>query len=88
MESEFNDVDKCTERTWDMIQSIAAIKGWRVEEDWIDNLAESDWGAIRKLEENWFAFRRDRMTSEGAAPMEDKTHHGTSNPIPTSKLAQ
>jgi len=61
VESDFNDVDKCTERTWDMIQSIAAVKGWHVEEEWLDNLAESDWGAVRKLEENWYTFRRSRM---------------------------
>jgi Tat protein secretion system quality control protein TatD with DNase activity len=65
VESDFNDVNKCTERTWDMIQSIAAVKGWHVEEEWIENLAESDWGAVRKLEENWFAFKRNRVIQTG-----------------------
>lgn len=60
VESDFNDVDKCSERTWDMIQSIAAVKGWHIEEEWMDNLEETDWGAVRKLEENWCAFRRSR----------------------------
>lgn len=60
VESDFNDIDKCTERTWDMIQSIAAVKGWDVEEEWTDNLEERKWGAVRRLEENWFAFSGGR----------------------------
>jgi hypothetical protein len=59
-----------------MVQSIAAIKGWHVEEEWIDNLEESEWGAVRKLEKNWFAFRRSYIpastnTRSDAAPAED-----------------
>jgi len=60
VESDFNEVDKCTERTWDMVQSVAAIKGWHTEEKWMDNLEECDWGVVRKLEENWFTFKRSR----------------------------
>jgi hypothetical protein len=66
VESDFNDIDKCAERTWDIVQAIAAVKGWRVEEKWVDNLDESDWGAVRRLEENWFAFRRSRIGSSSS----------------------
>lgn len=47
----------CAEKTWEMIQTVARVKGWSVEEEWVDNLEEADWGAVRLLEENWKAFK-------------------------------
>jgi Tat protein secretion system quality control protein TatD with DNase activity len=63
VESDFNDIDECTVRTWDMVESIASIKGWDLEEEWVEDLVESDWGAVRRLEENWFAFKRNNTAS-------------------------
>jgi hypothetical protein len=40
-----------------MIQTIAEVKGWTVEEDWVEELREEDWGVVQRLEENWKAFK-------------------------------
>lgn len=49
----------CTERTWDMLRTIAEVKGWTVEDgEWNDDVDEPQWGAVRRLEENWKAFKR------------------------------
>jgi len=67
VESDFNDIDECTGRTWDMVHSIASIKGWHVEEEWIEDLLEINWGAVRRLEQNWFSFKRRRTASDSIA---------------------
>ena len=66
VESDFHDVRLSTAYTWDMLRTVAAVKGWRVEDAWdYDDEGEEDkyghketWGAVRRLEENWRAFRR------------------------------
>jgi hypothetical protein len=58
VESDINDVDKCSERTWDMLQIVAQVKGWNIEDKWVEEIEEGKWGAVRKLEENWKAFKR------------------------------
>jgi len=59
VESDFNDIDMCTERTWDMLQTIAEVKGWTVEDgEWNDDIDEPHWGTVRRLEENWKAFKK------------------------------
>lgn len=40
-----------------MLQIVAEIKGWTIETDWKDFVPEEDWGAVRKLEANWNAFK-------------------------------
>jgi len=63
VESDYYDVDMCAERTWDMLETVAEVKGWHVEEEWVNDLEESQWGVVHKLEENWFAFKgEDRKT--------------------------
>lgn len=57
VESDYNDVNMCMPKTWDMLQIVAEIKGWTLETDWQDALPEEDWGAVRKLEANWHAFK-------------------------------
>jgi len=58
VESDFDDINMCSDRTWDMLKIVAEVKGWYVEEEWIHDLEESKWGAVRKLEANWFVFKR------------------------------
>ncbi|RDB29053.1 Cut9-interacting protein scn1 [Hypsizygus marmoreus] len=66
VESDFHNVDKCTERTWDMVKTVAEVRGWPLESEWIDDLDEDDWGTVRKLEENWFRFKKGyHATSSG-----------------------
>jgi Tat protein secretion system quality control protein TatD with DNase activity len=57
-ESDFNDINGCTERTWEIIQIIAEVKGWQLEEEWQDEIEDiSAWGVVRRLEDNWRIFR-------------------------------
>ncbi|KAH9858333.1 TatD DNase family Scn1 [Lenzites betulinus] len=61
VESDFNDLRLSAPYTWHMLQTIAAAKGWRVEDAWDDSYAdapETEWGAVRRLEENWKLFER------------------------------
>lgn len=60
VESDYHDIDMCTEQTWIMLQTIADVKGWSIEDTWIDNLEKEKWGTVRKLEENWQRFLRGR----------------------------
>ena len=41
-----------------MLNLVAEIKGWHVEDRWEDELEPDQWGAVRKLEENWRLFQR------------------------------
>lgn len=57
VESDYNNIDKCTSQTLQILQFIAEVKGWAIEEEWNDELEESKWGAVRRLAENWKRFR-------------------------------
>ncbi|KAJ6483894.1 TatD DNase family Scn1 [Mycena vulgaris] len=57
IESDFNDIDMCTERCVEMLHIVSRAKGWHVEEEWLDEVAENEWGVVRRLEANWNAFR-------------------------------
>ena len=59
VESDYNDIDMVTSQTWDMIKLIAEVRGWPVETEWLDteDLAEEEWGVVRRLERNWRRFR-------------------------------
>ncbi|KAJ7597396.1 TatD DNase family Scn1 [Mycena floridula] len=58
VESDYNRVEKCTEMTLTMLQTVAQVKGWKIETEWVDDLPEEEWGAVRRLEENWKIFKR------------------------------
>ncbi|KAK0199014.1 TatD related DNase-domain-containing protein [Armillaria mellea] len=67
IESDFNDVDMCTQRTWDMLLTVARTKGWPVEEVWVNEIDPAKWGAVRRLEENWRCFRAgDHQATESS----------------------
>ncbi|KAL5534081.1 hypothetical protein ACEPAG_542 [Sanghuangporus baumii] len=55
-ESDIHDLTQCTKRTWDMVLTIAEVKGWNVEEQWEDTLDENEWGVVRRLEHNFQNF--------------------------------
>ncbi|KAJ4478002.1 hypothetical protein C8R41DRAFT_897140 [Lentinula lateritia] len=58
VESDYNDVDMCTEQTWGMIRTTADVKGWTIETEWNENESDSSkWGVVRRLEENWLRFK-------------------------------
>lgn len=52
-----------------MLITVAEVKGWHVEKEWVDDLEEQEWGAVRRLEENWKVFR------EGNHPPTRKSNH-------------
>ncbi|KAI0718955.1 TatD DNase family Scn1 [Cerioporus squamosus] len=60
VESDFHDIRRSGPYTWHMLRTIAAVKGWAVEEQWDDAAPEEEaqWGAVRRLEENWKKFER------------------------------
>lgn len=61
VESDFNDIDACTARVTEMLNIVARVKGWPVEEEWLDDVAKDDWGVVRRLEANWNNFRDGDM---------------------------
>jgi hypothetical protein len=65
VESDYHDIDHCAQRTWEMVLTVAEVKGWRVEESWdYDEDGEEAWGVVKRLEENWKAFRRGEHGSQ------------------------
>jgi hypothetical protein len=64
IESDLNDIDMCTERCIEMLNIVARVKGWQVEEEWLDEVPKDEWGVVRRLEANWKAFK-DGNSREG-----------------------
>ncbi|KAI0639945.1 hypothetical protein C8Q77DRAFT_1044388 [Trametes polyzona] len=64
VESDLHDLRLAARYTWHMLCAVAAAKGWRVEDapwdaDESDEAEkEEEWGAVRRLEENWRIFER------------------------------
>ena len=62
VESDFHDLRRSAPYTWHMLRTVAAVKGWPVEDRWDDGDAAvpepQQWGAVRRLAENWRAFER------------------------------
>jgi len=58
-ESDYNDIDIVTTRTWDMLKLIADVRKWPLETMWMDDpeLEDKDWGVVRRLEKNWNKFK-------------------------------
>ncbi|GLB35823.1 putative DNase family Scn1 [Lyophyllum shimeji] len=67
VESDYNNVDRCAEQTWDMIKTVADVRGWPLETEWIDGLEEKDWGTVRRLEKNWHAFKAGNMSTSSTS---------------------
>ncbi|KAJ3573541.1 hypothetical protein NP233_g2363 [Leucocoprinus birnbaumii] len=57
VETDHNDIDSCTQRTWDMVKIIAEIKGWDIEADWEETLDQRSPGVVHILEGNWRRFQ-------------------------------
>lgn len=58
VESDYDDIDMCTNKTWDMIRIVAEVRGWDIETEWVDDLEEDKWGVVRRLEQNWMRFKQ------------------------------
>ena len=53
-------------QTVKMLNTVSEIKGWPIEQEWIDEdggganttpkIPEGEWGAVRRLEANWKTF--------------------------------
>ncbi|KAI0348301.1 TatD DNase family Scn1 [Trametopsis cervina] len=61
-ESDYPVISRSTPQTWNMILRIAEVKGWNVEQEWVDDTPEENWGTVRKLERNWILFEKGRHT--------------------------
>lgn len=56
VESDYNDPAQLAKQTWQMVLTIAEVKGWSVEKDWTDEVPSEERGVVKRLEENWVAF--------------------------------
>ena len=56
VESDIHEIGQVAERTWDMVLTVANVKGWTVEERWDDEVEEGQWGVVRRLERNFETF--------------------------------
>ncbi|KAE9409112.1 Metallo-dependent hydrolase [Gymnopus androsaceus JB14] len=55
VESDYNDVDLCAQRTWEMVSTVAHVKNWKIETEWRE---EGDHTAVvHRLKENWIRFK-------------------------------
>lgn len=65
----------CASRTWEMVQTVAEVKGWRVEKEWDypaedgNEEAREAWGVVKRLEANWQTFHRG---GHSVSPKKDK----------------
>ncbi|ESK92701.1 dnase family scn1 [Moniliophthora roreri MCA 2997] len=57
VESDFHDVSECTERTWDIVKTIAEVKGWHIETEWAEEGDGVQPGVVHTLERNWRSFK-------------------------------
>ena len=67
IESDFHTMSELASQTVQMLNTVSEIKGWPIEQEWIDDedpdgvdtrsrIPEKEWGAVRRLEANWKAF--------------------------------
>ncbi|KAJ6520106.1 hypothetical protein C8R45DRAFT_808738, partial [Mycena sanguinolenta] len=56
IESDIDNIDHCTERCVEILDLVARVKGWSIEEVWVDELDKNEWGVVRRIETNWKAF--------------------------------
>lgn len=59
-ESDYNNIERSAEQTWEIAKTIAEIKGWSVEQGWNEDILEVEWGIVRHLEENWKLFEKGK----------------------------
>lgn len=71
-ESDYPYLSDTTQRTWDILCLIARERGWRIESEWdysdeaeYGGNHEGAWGAVKRIEANWVAFRKG---GKGALP--------------------
>lgn len=62
-----------------MINTVAEVRGWQVEKDWQDAVPKDQWGAVRRLEENWKSFLKGNHTSVALAKQNRKERRLTRN---------
>ena len=57
VESDLYTMSELAPQTVQMLKTVSEIKGWPIEQEWIDGgIPENEWGAVRRLEANWKAF--------------------------------
>lgn len=70
-------------QTIKMLNIVSEIKGWPIEQEWVDDqnldgisggpkIPESEWGAVRRLEVNWKAFLKGGHRPEQKVPSKFK----------------
>lgn len=60
VESDFYNLTDLPQQNWEMVRTIAEVKNWKVEDDWLyteQHIAPEDWGVVKRLEDNWNRFK-------------------------------
>jgi len=76
-------MSELTSQTVKMLNTVSEIKGWPIEQEWIDDedvddvnsgpkIPEGEWGAVRRLEANWKAFLKGGHRPEQKVPSKFK----------------
>ena len=56
IESDYYAMSELTPQTIKILNTVSEIRGWPIEQEWVDSIPEGEWGAVRRLEMNWKAF--------------------------------
>lgn len=75
-------MSELTPQTVKMLNTVSEIKGWPIEQEWIDDeddggntrprIPEREWGAVRRLETNWRTFVKGGHRPEQKVPSKFK----------------
>ncbi|CAK5280323.1 unnamed protein product [Mycena citricolor] len=60
IESDYPVIDGNLARCVEILDLVAETKGWTKETEWLDEVEESHWGVVRRLEANWNVFKGER----------------------------
>jgi len=44
--------------SWEIVLTVAEIKGWAIETTWVEDLIVEHWGTVRRLKRNWQEFQK------------------------------
>ena len=58
VESDYNDIAMVTDQTLAMVQLLAEVRGWPIEQEWVEEVEPEARGVVRRLEDNWKRFRK------------------------------
>ncbi|KAF8634941.1 hypothetical protein AX15_000672 [Amanita polypyramis BW_CC] len=64
-ESDYDNAEMTTQMTWEMLSIIAEVRGWQLEQDWVQDQEMGKVGVVRQLEANWKRFKEGNHPFRG-----------------------